>query len=92
VVPCSAFFWSFVNPLLLLGMVYHVQSCKYDVACEHRDPNRPQPYATITHVLLVMSGRGRGSASSLNEATGSLISGGNLIKKVAVSRRSAAKS
>jgi len=68
------FFWSFVNPLLLLLI--------YNFVFTYLLKNRAegiQPYAVFMFTGLLPW---TWFASSLNEATGSLISGGNLIKKV----------
>jgi ABC-type polysaccharide/polyol phosphate export permease len=68
------FFWSFVNPLLLLLI--------YNFVFTHILQNRAegvQPYAVFMFTALLPW---TWFQSSLNEATGSLISGGNLIKKV----------
>ncbi len=68
------FFWSFVNPLLLLLI--------YNFVFTHLLQNRAegiQPYAVFMFTALLPW---TWFQSSLNEATGSLISGGNLIKKV----------
>jgi len=68
------FFWSFVNPLLLLTI--------YNFVFTYLLQNRAegiQPYAVFMFTALLPW---TWFASSLSEATGSLISGGNLIKKV----------
>jgi len=68
------FFWSFVNPLLLLTI--------YNFVFTHLLQNteeRTRPYAVFMFCGLLPW---TWFASSLNEAAGSLISGGNLIKKV----------
>jgi len=68
------FFWSFVNPLLLLTI--------YNFVFTYLLKNRAegiQPYAVFMFTALLPW---TWFSSSLNEATGSLISGGNLIKKV----------
>jgi lipopolysaccharide transport system permease protein len=68
------FFWSFVNPLLLLLI--------YSFVFAHILQNRTegiQPYAVFMFTALLPW---TWFQSSLNEATGSLIAGGNLIKKV----------
>jgi len=67
------FFWSFVNPLLLLLI--------YNFVFQYLLINRegPKPYAVFMFTALLPW---TWFQSSLNEATGSLISGGNLIKKV----------
>ena len=68
------FFWSFVNPLLLLII--------YSVVFEVFLPNRMegiQPYALFLFCGLLPW---TWFSTSLNESAGVLISGGNLIKKV----------
>lgn len=71
------FFWSFVNPLLLLSI--------YSFVFQYLLKNRVEaiqihgPYAVFMFTALLPW---TWFQSSLNEATGSLISGGNLIKKV----------
>jgi len=67
------FFWSFVNPLLLLSI--------YNFVFSYLLINRegPKPYAVFMFTALLPW---TWFQSSLNEATGSLIAGGNLIKKV----------
>ena len=68
------FFWSFINPLLLLAI--------YSFIFTTIMPNRAeglQPYALF---LLCGILPWNWFATSLNEAAGSLIAGGNLIKKV----------
>ena len=68
------FFWSFVNPLLLL-LIY---SFVFATILKNRAEG-VQPYAVFMFTGLLPW---TWFQSSLNEATGSLISGGNLIKKV----------
>jgi len=68
------FFWSFVNPLLLL-LIY---SFVFTYLLQNRSKDI-QPYAVFMFTGLLPW---TWFSSSLNEATGSLISGGNLIKKV----------
>src|SRR6059036_2306970 len=68
------FFWSFVNPLLLL-LVY---SFVFTYVLENRVEGI-QPYALFMFCGILPW---TWFASSLTEAAGSLISGGNLIKKV----------
>jgi len=68
------FFWSFVNPLLLLGIYTFI----FATILPNKDPNT-QPYALFMFCGILPW---TWFNSSLNEATGSLISGGNLIKKV----------
>jgi lipopolysaccharide transport system permease protein len=68
------FFWSFINPLLLLAIYSFIFSTIM--------PNRAeglQPYALF---LLCGILPWNWFSTSLNEAAGSLIAGGNLIKKV----------
>jgi ABC-type polysaccharide/polyol phosphate export permease len=68
------FFWSFVNPLLLLVI--------YSIVFEVFLPNRMegiQPYALFLFCGLLPW---TWFSTSLNESAGVLISGGNLIKKV----------
>jgi lipopolysaccharide transport system permease protein len=68
------YFWSFVNPLLLLTI--------YNFVFTYLLQNRAeglQPYAVFMFTALLPW---TWFSSSLGEATGSLISGGNLIKKV----------
>ena len=68
------FFWSFINPLLLL-LVYSfvfTTSCRTDV-------EGLQPYALFMFCGILPW---TWFSSSLTEASGSLIAGGNLIKKV----------
>ena len=67
-------FWSFGNPLLLL-LIYSAVF-KYFVPAED---NTVQPYALFLFCGLLPW---TWFASSLNESAGSLIAGGNLIKKV----------
>src|SRR6186997_3612905 len=68
------FFWSFFNPLLLL-LVYSIVS-KYLQAAHDA---RVEPYALFMFCGILPW---TWFASSLTEASGVLISGGNLIKKV----------
>ncbi len=68
------FFWSFVNPLLLL-LIYNFVFT-YLLVSRAKDI---QPYAVFMFTALLPW---TWFSSSLTEATGSLISGGNLIKKV----------
>src|SRR4029450_4208317 len=68
------FFWSFVNPLLLLSI--------YTFVFAYILPNqeeRTKPYAVFMFCGLLPW---TWFSASLLEASGSLISGGNLIKKV----------
>jgi ABC-type polysaccharide/polyol phosphate export permease len=68
------FFWSFVNPLMLLSI--------YTFVFEHILPN--QEKATVPYAVFQFCGLLPWTwfSASLLEASGSLISGGNLIKKV----------
>jgi len=68
------FFWSFVNPLLLLSIYTFVFS--YILV---NDEKRTQPYSVFMFCGLLPW---TWFSASLTEACGSLISGGNLIKKV----------
>jgi lipopolysaccharide transport system permease protein len=68
------FFWSFVNPLMLLSIYTFV----FTKILPNRDENL-QPYALFMFCGLLPW---TWFSSSLNEAAGSLISGSNLIKKV----------
>jgi lipopolysaccharide transport system permease protein len=68
------FFWSFINPLLLL-LVY---SFVFTYVLENKSEGI-QPYALFMFCGILPW---TWFASSLTEAAGSLISGGNLIKKV----------
>src|SRR5213596_4084511 len=68
------FFWSFINPLLLL-LVY---SFVFTYVLENRVEGI-QPYALFMFCGILPW---TWFASSLTEAAGSLIAGGNLIKKV----------
>src|SRR5437762_4727780 len=68
------FFWSFVNPLLLL-LVY---SFVFTYVLENKVPGI-QPYALFMFCGILPW---TWFSSSLTEAAGSLIAGGNLIKKV----------
>ena len=69
------FFWSFVNPLLLLGVYTFV----FTAIMPRGEDDIVRPYA-----LFMLCGilPWTWFSSSLTEAAGSLISGGNLIKKV----------
>jgi homopolymeric O-antigen transport system permease protein len=69
------FFWSFVNPLLLL-LVY---SFVFTYVMTNSSDKRIQPYALFMFCGILPW---TWFASSLNESAGVLISGGNLIKKV----------
>jgi ABC-type polysaccharide/polyol phosphate export permease len=68
------FFWSFVNPLLLLG----VYSFVFATILPNKDPNT-QPYALFMFCGILPW---TWLSASLMESAGALISGGNLIKKV----------
>jgi homopolymeric O-antigen transport system permease protein len=69
------FFWSFINPLLLL-LVY---SFVFNVIMPGAHDPRVEPYALFMFCGILPW---TWFASSLNESAGVLISGGNLIKKV----------
>src|SRR4029450_12152150 len=69
------FFWSFINPLLLL-LVYSFVF-KYVMTGAH--DTRIEPYALFMFCVILPW---TWFSSSLSEASGVLISGGNLIKKV----------
>jgi ABC-type polysaccharide/polyol phosphate export permease len=69
------FFWSFINPLLLL-LVY---SFVFAVVLPGTHPKEIQPYALFLFCGLLPW---TWFSSSLSEASNVLISGGNLIKKV----------
>jgi ABC-type polysaccharide/polyol phosphate export permease len=69
------FFWSFINPLLLLLVYSFVFTFVMQAA---HDP-RVEPYALFMFCGILPW---TWFASSLNESAGVLISGGNLIKKV----------
>jgi lipopolysaccharide transport system permease protein len=68
------FFWSFVNPLLMLG----IYSFIFGTILPNKDP-KTVPYAIFMFCGILPW---TWFSSSLLDATGSLISGGNLIKKV----------
>src|SRR6201991_1716679 len=70
----GGFFWSFINPLLLLGIYTFI----FTTIMPNRVEGLP-PYA-----LFMLCGilPWTCSAASLTEASNSLIAGGNLIKKV----------
>jgi lipopolysaccharide transport system permease protein len=68
------FFWSFVNPLMLLG----IYSFVFATILPNKDPNT-QPYALFMFCGILPW---TWFSASLLESSGSLISGGNLIKKV----------
>ena len=68
------FFWSFVNPLLLLS----IYSFVFATIMRNTDPETT-PYAVFMFCGLLPW---TWFSASLTEASGSLISGGNLIKKV----------
>ena len=69
------FFWSFINPLLLL-LVY---SFVFTVVMPSAHDERIEPYALFMFCGILPW---TWFSSSLNESAGVLISGGNLIKKV----------
>ena len=69
------FFWSFINPLLLLA----VYSFVFTVVLPGTHPPEIEPYALFMFCGLLPW---TWFASSLTESSGVLISGGNLIKKV----------
>src|SRR4051812_30942302 len=69
------FFWSFINPLLLL-LVY---SFVFTVVMPSAHDKRIEPYALFMFCGILPW---TWFSSSLNESAGVLISGGNLIKKV----------
>src|SRR6185295_2694374 len=68
------FFWSFINPLLLL-LIY---SFVFTTIISNEEP-KTKPYALFMFCGILPW---TGFASSLSDAAGSLIAGGNLIKKV----------
>ena len=68
------FFWSFINPLLLLS----IYTFDFTVVLPNRDPVA-QPYGLFMFCGILPW---NWFSSSLVEASGSLVSGGNLIKKV----------
>ena len=68
------FLWSFVNPLLLLT----IYSFVFNTIMPNKDP-RTRPYAVFMFCGLLPW---TWFSASLTDATSSLISGGNLIKKV----------
>jgi len=68
------FVWSFVNPLLLLS----IYSFVFTTIMQNNDP-RTKPFSVFMFCGLLPW---TWFAASLSEATSSLISGGNLIKKV----------
>ena len=68
------FFWSFINPLLLLLIYTFV----FTVIMPNRDPNA-QPYALFMFVGILPW---TWFSASLSEASNTLIANGNLIKKV----------
>ena len=69
------FFWSFINPLLLLSIYSFVFST---------DPARTRIEGSQPYALFMFCGilPWTWFSSSLSESAGSLIAGGNLIKKV----------
>jgi lipopolysaccharide transport system permease protein len=68
------FFWSFINPLLMLGIYTFI----FGTILPNKDPK------TVPYSIFMFCGilPWTWFSSSLLDATGSLISGGNLIKKV----------
>src|SRR5256885_2547728 len=68
------FFWSFVNPLLLLLIYTFI----FSTILPNREPGL-QPYALFMFCGILPW---TWLSASLTEASGSLIAGGNLIKKV----------
>src|SRR6266542_3685581 len=68
------FLWSFINPLLLLS----IYSFVFTTIIPNNDP-RTKPYAVFMFCGLLPW---TWFAASLTEAASSLITGGNLIKKV----------
>ena len=69
------FFWSFINPLLLLS-IYSFVFCRRPAG---HDSNEVEPYALFMFCGILPW---TWFSSSLSESAGVLISGGNLIKKV----------
>src|SRR5215470_399280 len=77
------FFWSFINPLLLL-LVYSLVFA-YIMPARFTGGGEPKPFAdAYPYSVFLFCGLLPWTwfASSLNESAGVLISGGNLIKKV----------
>ncbi len=77
------FFWSFINPLLLLLIYTYVFA--YIMPTRFAATEQPKPFADpFPYALFLFCGilPWTWFASSLNESAGVLISGGNLIKKV----------
>ena len=77
------FFWSFINPLLLLLIYTYVFA--YIMPTRFAEGEQPKPFADpFPYALFLFCGilPWTWFSSSLNEAAGVLISGGNLIKKV----------
>ena len=77
------FFWSFINPLLLLLIYTYVFA--YIMPTRFAAGEVPKPFADpFPYALFLFCGilPWTWFSSSLNEAAGVLISGGNLIKKV----------
>ena len=76
-------FWSFINPLMLLSVYSFVFIYVLPRDIAKPEPGKPfvdlEPYALFMFCGILPW---TWFATSLNEATGSLISGGNLIKKV----------
>jgi ABC-type polysaccharide/polyol phosphate export permease len=78
------FFWSFINPLLLL-LVYSFVFVYVLPHITKPEPGAPPPEVNLDpYALFMFVGilPWTWFSSALSEATGSLISGGNLIKKV----------
>jgi ABC-type polysaccharide/polyol phosphate export permease len=71
------FFWSFVNPLLLLGVYSFVFATI--MKGDPNDTSRPEPYAVFMFCGILPW---TWFSTSMLEASNSLIAGGNLIKKV----------
>src|SRR4249920_1853216 len=83
------FFWSFINPLMLLSVYSFVFIYVLPRSASPVDPTAPidpsqPPISLEPYALFMFCGilPWTWFSSSLSEATGSLISGGNLIKKV----------
>ncbi|MBP8274207.1 MAG: ABC transporter permease [Acidobacteria bacterium] len=71
------FFWSFINPLLLLGIYSFIFATI--MKGDPNDKTRPDPYALFMFCGILPW---TWFSASLLESSSSLISGGNLIKKV----------
>src|SRR6478735_4767184 len=78
------FFWSFINPLLLLSVYSFVFIYVLPRTAAPIDPAAPPPVNLEPYALFMFCGilPWTWFSSSLSDATGSLIAGGNLIKKV----------